>query len=1440
MFKFTLKVNDHWNRIYLRIHGVGKAMTERRISEWLGTMNGALAAVVALVGTIGTITASVAGATSKLAVQFGFDERWIWGGTALVYLALAIYMFRSYRSFVKFSRLERPQAFRLDARDSGSLIGRDVDLDQLHSTVQRYRITLMDGESGCGKSALIMAGLVPRLMTENGLMPVSLRNWRDDWEHGPLVAMVDALHQALTEDQRQALGWISSPDLAEDSPILLTVLDNALDVLLQKLGRRVLLITDQFDDYQAQHRSRFLDANGNWITAKELARNNAFWAMVARRLDSGSLHLLAVTRADTASGLVCLRFMAQTRIISRTLPRVDLVFLHPLLEGVAPANAQPPVISNPDNGWNDLRARLEQELRQQGAVLMQQVRTILLGLARLPLLTLSAYRDAGEARGMEVLAIMGALDRAQAVMGGDKAARHAARQLLAMLVLPGDASTQPKALRRTLSELRDCVGPGIDLERLLAELQAADIIRPSEGGDIEASWQLDHDYLARAVLAEQRNANLLFVEMKDGLRHFTQAVGPVDHWRSLLPLWTQLRIWWARWRRRLTFDDALPYLLYSAARSFVQILLILGMASAALLWIRADRAARQAEGIFARLNDTDGAQAAMMTWRAPDNVREVLLEHVTSSHKRLARAYDTHWILAHAGVDPTTVGQAVGTPQTTRRAPQNGSGADPQSGEQMKFMEDEDISFVILGEDVPTVDDAISINLLKRSSSTPHTALILQNLVSYIIEDEEEIYEGYMDFIKDDDFAEKFRVIFKAAQKDKGNSQFIDHEINRLRIRSDREIAESNQPNAIFMATDAVIDACQISGNDICLKSVADSLFEKIEEYSLGSTEKPVDNILTMYTMYIRAVSKITDAPVVGNHLNRIFSIIEKNRILYPVYINMSQYIENMQRKAGDDTTIANHISLIRSIIEMDVEPLGNLEDDTILGQYKEIMSLLKNEDKIKNEISILKKELKNNDMHPAISARYIAMLIDASSRIKDENYIMESLKFSSSRVSYFNSKISKIKNDLIRSGFSIYESPSLWDHNMVIRTNDEKIMKNYLTQISNSIISNDGESKKYRYDNLSNKHFKEVIYRISDKNFIVNIANNAQKSQCNDVIYDRCQALLSIYMNSIISLDDEFYGRSALSIAKKISKESESIYFSDLNDLSRHIIVKYSGIEDINNIVNSLAGGRAGTHSNEDRGSKGENIVQILSDPQPDEVRVLYQNADRKKISADWWRQQLNNTQLYNSVNCSEIDDIHSYSIIVKNYSSFADELHKDSIDDRLSQAYKCLQRGVDDYYSTSWVADFDPNADTKNNDDTVRYKREALALVNQIYGNLLKSQSDMKVVRTLRRRWSETYMGITDRSKVFSTSLLLRSLFLTELRLTPDEKARRQLVNDLLTLTGHPFLLDAGPLLSALEPVAKRSFGHDIGTAVKWWQEQYGQDPGILRPPPLEVVLD
>ena len=98
------------------------------------------------------------------------------------------------------------------------------------------------------------------------------------------------------------------------------------------------------------------------------------------------------------------------------------------------------------------------DLKAEGAILMQQVRTVLLGLRQLPLLTTKCYRAAGGLRGVETLVVSRALQRAGGTVGGGEEGIRISRAVLGMLIRPGGPNQPPKAQRAPMSLLRRCRG----------------------------------------------------------------------------------------------------------------------------------------------------------------------------------------------------------------------------------------------------------------------------------------------------------------------------------------------------------------------------------------------------------------------------------------------------------------------------------------------------------------------------------------------------------------------------------------------------------------------------------------------------------------------------------------------------------------------------------------------------------------------------------------------------------------------------------------------------------------------------------------------------------------------------------------------------------------------------------------------------------------------
>lgn len=636
-------------------------MSETRLAEWLKSIEGLAKTLLTASGALLAIYASVQGKLVPVAEYLGVQKDMAqaagWVGSLLLVLPFLWFLVRSYRRFAKASRLEQPDRFTLSATTPESLIGRSTDLEKLLDTVRRNRVVLLDGESGCGKSALVAAGLVPRLTaTTTELLPALMRDWGDDWVRGPLASALGALFDVLTQEQRLTLGWTSSPDLAADASTLAADLAKRLDAVRTQLGRRLLLIADQFDDYQARHRERFIDAGGNWLKPDALVAANPFWALTCSQLRAGALHLLVVARADTASGLSCVRFVEEAITADRHLPRVDMEFLRPLLERIAPADAVPAVVSHPDQGWWELRDRLEVDLKLQGAVLMQQVRTVLLGLRQLPMLNVATYLRAGGLRGTESRVVTRAVQRVSEALGGGEAKGALVRRVLASLVLPGSANQAAKAQRASFEDLVSLAGNTEITRAMLLHLQAEEVVCPATDG----AWKLDHDYLANAVLEDAKQADRWGVALREGLERYRHGGNAWRaRWTALLSSRLQARLIWECARGRLRYGDAAGYARLSLCKPLA-VAVALGTLSASLT---ASYQNWQLSLEAARIYDQFGGQTERMgvlaAWQAPPVVRERLYRLVHENVSRLNRAILSGWPLAHGGLETATLQQSA-------------------------------------------------------------------------------------------------------------------------------------------------------------------------------------------------------------------------------------------------------------------------------------------------------------------------------------------------------------------------------------------------------------------------------------------------------------------------------------------------------------------------------------------------------------------------------------------------------------------------------------------------------------------------------------------------------------------------------------------------------------------------------------------------------------
>jgi conflict system STAND superfamily ATPase len=278
----------------------------------------ALTALTALFTAAGGLSDSV---RKFVGIFAGFNE-WQLGVAALVLVAVSWWLFRLSRR--RRSVLLHPEALRLERANPAHLFGRREDIDQLTRLCREEPLLFLEGESGAGKSALLQAGLVPALKGHPGLLPIYVESLAgSDWERDPRVFLATALWSALDEASRERMGLKTVPGAH--------AVRAALETASETLGRTPLVVLDQFDDYQHRHHERFLSRK-TWLKPGRLSELNGFWRDLRELLASGTIHLVVVTRTDTAAGLSSVWFAEPE---TYRLDRLSSHFVGPLLAELA-------------------------------------------------------------------------------------------------------------------------------------------------------------------------------------------------------------------------------------------------------------------------------------------------------------------------------------------------------------------------------------------------------------------------------------------------------------------------------------------------------------------------------------------------------------------------------------------------------------------------------------------------------------------------------------------------------------------------------------------------------------------------------------------------------------------------------------------------------------------------------------------------------------------------------------------------------------------------------------------------------------------------------------------------------------------------------------------------------------------------------------------------
>ena len=127
--------------------------------------------------------------------------------------------------------------------DAARFSGRDEETRIIAANLLSARLTILYGPAGVGKSSVLRAGLVHRLRHHvPGAVRVAVV-YVDSWAGDPCDAVLGAIAR-----EAERLGVGAEAGAADDAP-----LDEALEAWEGRLGARLLIVLDQFEEYCLYH-----------------------------------------------------------------------------------------------------------------------------------------------------------------------------------------------------------------------------------------------------------------------------------------------------------------------------------------------------------------------------------------------------------------------------------------------------------------------------------------------------------------------------------------------------------------------------------------------------------------------------------------------------------------------------------------------------------------------------------------------------------------------------------------------------------------------------------------------------------------------------------------------------------------------------------------------------------------------------------------------------------------------------------------------------------------------------------------------------------------------------------------------------------------------------------------------------------------------------------
>ena len=156
---------------FTNVSGGGMNGPKRTLDEKLKTIIGTLTTISGLISALLALVPQFQASLNAFRVLSGVSPHawWLISGVLMIigYFALR-------DGLTQRSRLLRPEVLLLQADKPQHLTGRAEDISQLAALCKDYPQIHLVGESGVGKTALIRAGLCPKLKTDPVWFPIYL------------------------------------------------------------------------------------------------------------------------------------------------------------------------------------------------------------------------------------------------------------------------------------------------------------------------------------------------------------------------------------------------------------------------------------------------------------------------------------------------------------------------------------------------------------------------------------------------------------------------------------------------------------------------------------------------------------------------------------------------------------------------------------------------------------------------------------------------------------------------------------------------------------------------------------------------------------------------------------------------------------------------------------------------------------------------------------------------------------------------------------------------------------------------------------------------------------------------------------------------------------------------------------------------------------------